>query len=188
MPCQAEDEPVQEPSALESLAQARDAYEVKVKAAVDPITAAYLKDLDRMMKSYGAKGDLESALAVQNEIKSLKTLATQVTVVGKWTWDGHDKEFLENGVFIGGQHKIQGTWKAVDKRVRTYQISWFDEKGKSNGYVDLLRMSSDGSTLFGKNNEGHVFIGKRINGNSAPAEPGVKGEQTSKINGKPIAN
>jgi hypothetical protein len=55
----------QEPA---DLVKARNAYKAEVEAAMAPITAAYLKQLEEMKKAYGAKGDLTSALALQKEI------------------------------------------------------------------------------------------------------------------------
>ncbi|MGD0900832.1 MAG: hypothetical protein ABR915_23620, partial [Thermoguttaceae bacterium] len=65
------DEPSKEPA---DLVKARAAYKAQIKAAVDPITADYLKTLDTMMKAYGAAGDLDSAQTVKAEIKALSTV------------------------------------------------------------------------------------------------------------------
>ncbi len=110
----------------------------------------------------------------------MKYLTIPVTILGKWTWDGREKEFLENGVFIGGNGKPQGTWLTVDKKAQKYQVSWFDEKGRSSGFVDSIRLSSDGSTLFGESNKGHTFIATRILDKGSKANPSETGftEQT----------
>ena len=65
--------PAKEPVAL---TEARDTYDARIRAAVAPITGEYLRELDKMMKSFGAAGDLESAQAVQNEIKEIKELSS----------------------------------------------------------------------------------------------------------------
>jgi hypothetical protein len=136
----ADDKPTQEPAAL---VQARKVYEAKVKAAVDPIRAAYLKQLDEMKKAFGAKGDLASAQAVQSEINSLGTPAT---IVGKWNLaaNNYSVEFKADGTATTNTGPT-AKWRCLDKKARTYQASW------SNGDVALMLLSSDGSTLSVKN-------------------------------------
>ena len=80
------EEPVdsKEPAAVVA---ARKDYQAKIKAATDPITGAYLKKLNAMMKSYGAEGDLDKAQAVQAEIKRFQHPARPLhPIVGKWTY------------------------------------------------------------------------------------------------------
>ena len=52
--------PTTKRKSLKVLVKARKQYEADVKAVVDPITTAYLKKLDKMLKDFGGKGDLES--------------------------------------------------------------------------------------------------------------------------------
>jgi len=145
----AQESPGKEPAALVKL---RKAYEAKVKAAVDPITAAYLKKLDEMKKSYGAEGDLESAQAVQKEIESLTTNKPKsaVTIAGTWSWGNAIVKFQDDGSGTydadgRGQGLTSGRWKCLDKKKRTYQVSW------STGSVDLMLLSPEGDTMICRN-------------------------------------
>jgi len=147
----AEDKPAQEPA---DLVKIRKLYETKVKAAVDPITAAYVKKLDEMKKAYGAKGDLESAQAVQKEIESMSTTKPAMTLVGKWTWAGGIAEFQKDG--SGKCGNSTSKWKCLDKKAHKYQIVW------AAGVTDWVQISSDGTTIFLKNNSGHTYTFQRL--------------------------
>jgi len=46
----------------------REGYQAELKAAQDPITAKYLKQLDAMMRKFGGEGDLKNAQAIKDEI------------------------------------------------------------------------------------------------------------------------
>lgn len=78
-------EPVpQEPPAL---VKARKDYEAKIKAVVAPITADYLRQLDKMMKTLGGKGDLAGAQAVKREIEAVQAspvVSDTKQAPGKW--------------------------------------------------------------------------------------------------------
>ncbi|MEI8375296.1 MAG: hypothetical protein WCJ35_20950 [Planctomycetota bacterium] len=162
----AQDNPAQEPAAL---VKARKDYEAEIKAAVDPITVAYLKKLDGMMKAFGAEGDLESAQIVQKEIKSFtseNTTAkpksaikrkTEVTIVGKWTFgSGRTNEFQQDGT-VKCSDGNPGTWKCLDKKTRRYRIVW-----SQGGWVDLLQLSSDGATYAARNNKGGTWTATKL--------------------------
>jgi hypothetical protein len=149
LPAFAQDKPSHEPAAL---VRARKAYEADVNAAVDPITEKYVKQLNELKKDFMAKGDLESAQAVQREIHGL---TVGVTLIGKWTWPpAASAEFLEDGT--SEAHSVKGKWKLVDKKTRKYKIVW------SNGYIDWVTLSADGTTLSGRNNHGDTFRSERL--------------------------
>ena len=151
----AADKPAKEPAAL---VQARKVYEAKIKAVVDPIKDAYVKQLEKMKRAYGAKGDLTSALAVQREIDSLTTAVkiTKITIVGVWAWPGGSPvTFQEDGTAKasnGGTAK----WTCLDKKTLKYQVSW------SSGVVDWLLMSPDGTTLVIKNSRGETYTTQKL--------------------------
>jgi hypothetical protein len=152
----AQDKPSKEPAAL---ALARENYEAKIKAAVDPIKAAFLKHLETMKKAYGAKGDLESAQAVQNEIDSLTTTKPKpaVTIVGKWSWNkSTTAEFREDGTAKCSDGNT-GKWKCLDKKTHKYQTVWAD------GNFDRMQMSADGqSSTVKNNNTNNTFDAQRL--------------------------
>ena len=150
LPAFAQDKPSLDPPAL---VRARKAYEADVKAVVDPITDKYVKQLGDMKKDFGAKGDLASAQAVQREIDGL---TSEVSLVGKWAWPiVGNAEFLEDGTSKAGGET--GKWKLVDKKTRKYKVVW-----SSNGYIDLLTLSADGTTLSGRNNHGGTVHAERL--------------------------
>ncbi len=155
-----------EPTAL---VQAREAYKAKVKAAIEPITADYSNQLDKLLKSCCAMADLRSALAVQNEIASHSVKAGTNTIVGKWTWYGRENEFVENGIVM---YNGDGRQKA-----RKYRIVGVREDGQT-GLVDLLTVSPDGSTLAGRNSNDHVYTGKRTT--ASPSALRSRGKRTSR--------
>jgi len=150
-------EPSKEPA---DLAKARLDYEAKVKAAVDPITAAYLKQLDAMMKAYGAAGDLDSAQAVKAEIKARtagQPSPAVPTLVGKWLWpSGECVEVKPNGEAVWQANGGKGKWVCLDKKARRYEIAW-----KSG--TDYMILSADGSTAICKNGnpKSRGFVAKR---------------------------
>jgi hypothetical protein len=53
------------------LTTVRASYLKQIEAATAPITAKYVEYLENLKKELGAKGDLESALAVQNELDAI---------------------------------------------------------------------------------------------------------------------
>ena len=138
------------------LAKARRDYEAKIKAVVNPITAANMKKLDEMKKAYGAKGDLVSAQAVQKEIDSLSPTKPVLTILGKWAWvDRVTVEFLEDGT-VKNSGGITGKWTCLDKKMGNYRVSW------SDGGFDWMQMSRDGSALACKNNRDRIWTGQRL--------------------------
>ncbi|HCE42820.1 MAG TPA: hypothetical protein DET40_04680 [Lentisphaeria bacterium] len=61
------------------LTQARSTFQTQMKAATTPIVQRYLQQLDALKKSLGAKGDVNAALAVQQEMDSLKESSSNDT-------------------------------------------------------------------------------------------------------------
>jgi hypothetical protein len=138
-------EPSKEPA---DLVKARLAYEAKVKAAVDPIRADYLKTLDRMMRDFGAAGDLDSAQAVQQEIKTVASVAKAKPdgIVGKWAWAlGLVVEFGQSGS-ASSTNGDSGKWVCLDPRIRKYEVSW------KSGSIDWMAVSADGMAASCHNN------------------------------------
>jgi hypothetical protein len=137
--------PSKEPA---DLVKARLDYEAKVKAAVDPITAAYLEQLDAMMKAYGAAGDLDSAQAVKAEIKARSAgqpSPAAPTAIGKWLWpSGEGVELKPNGEAVWLADGHVGKWSCLDRKARRYAVAW------KNG-TDYMILSADGSTAICKN-------------------------------------
>lgn len=149
----AQDKAAKEPAAL---VKERAAYEAKIKAVIDPITAKYLKKLSEMKKEFGGKGDLASAQAVQKEIERLTNAKNAVTIVGKWAWGGGTTvEFQKDGN-VKQSSGPTGKWTCWDQKTRRYQASW------TNGYTDWLLLSSDGMSLDGKNNQGDAYSHQKI--------------------------
>lgn len=60
--------PATEPA---ELAKTRTSYQQQIKIATDPIKLRYAEYLEGLKKTYGAKGDVDAALAIQKEIDSL---------------------------------------------------------------------------------------------------------------------
>jgi hypothetical protein len=150
-PAVSEKKPAEEPAAL---VKARDAYEAKVKAVVDPIKADYLKKLEGMKKDFGAKGDVASALAVEREIKSL---TATVSLIGKWDYfNGNTVEILADGTSKSRDGGFPGKWGCLDKKARKYQVIW------SIGFIDLILLSPDGTTLTVVSYKGNAEVNKFI--------------------------
>ena len=138
------------------LTRERIKYEASIKAAVDPITAKYLKTLDVMKKRFGGNGDLVSAQAVQDEIDRLteKNQDKQV-ILGKWFWAKQTSEFFKDGSATQTPN-ITGRWRCLNKSKRQYQVVW------SHGYTDWIVISSNGNDLVLQNNKGTKHTGHRI--------------------------
>lgn len=58
------------------LTSVRASYQKQIEAATAPITAKYVEYLENLKKDLGAKGDLDGALAVQNELDEIAGSAT----------------------------------------------------------------------------------------------------------------
>ncbi|MGD0900814.1 MAG: hypothetical protein ABR915_23530 [Thermoguttaceae bacterium] len=95
------------------------------------------------MRDFGAAGDLDSARAVQQEVKALTPLtnAKPDRIVGKWIWAGGVEvaTFQENGT-VNHTDGGTGTWTCVDRKLRRYQVAW------KNGHVDRIAVSADGTS------------------------------------------
>ena len=59
-----------DPARLSSL---RNQYQAAVERATKPVTASYLAELQKLKTEFARKGDLESAIAVEQEMKRLAT-------------------------------------------------------------------------------------------------------------------
>jgi hypothetical protein len=154
IPALADDKPAAEPA---DLVKARQDYEAQIKAAVDPITATYLKKLDAMMKAFGAAGDLDAASIVREEIRAIKARTSPVTIVGKWNWHVNDLiEFRPDGTVINLRNNDRGHWRCTDAKERKYHVLW-----RSGGFDNVV-ISADGLSLSAKNNGGDSFSAKKI--------------------------
>lgn len=154
VPALAEDKPTKEPAAL---IKARATYDAKVKAAVDPIKAAYLKHLDGMMKEYGAAGDLESAQAVQKEIKSLNLTgnnrdillaAKTATIHGNKLSCAQDED--GPGCLIGwtdAQDWASWEFRAVPKVAYDLSINYGCHPGTAGSVCEIKILSPTGKAL-----------------------------------------
>jgi hypothetical protein len=65
------DAPAQDPGDPVELRNARATYQQQIKVATDPIKSRYIQSLEVIKKTLGARGDVQGALSVQNEIDSL---------------------------------------------------------------------------------------------------------------------
>jgi hypothetical protein len=140
-----------EPAAL---AKARKTYEAKIKAAVDPITAEYVKQLEKMKRKLGADGDVAGAQAVQREIDSLKGTAP---IIGEWSWPNGDTVTVSSDGSFRSSSGLKGSWKSVSKKEHRYQLIW------STGVVDAIALSANGDEISGRNNQGVAFSSRRVN-------------------------
>lgn len=59
------------PAEPEELLKVRASYQQQIKTATDPIKQKYAEYLEGLKKTYGAKGDVNAAIAIQREINSL---------------------------------------------------------------------------------------------------------------------
>ena len=146
------------PLNLPILSKPGRSYEAQIKAAVDPITAVYLKKLDGMMKAYGAKGDLEAAQVVRNEIKRIvATKSTpKKTIVGRWAWaPGQIVEIREDGT---GKATDGSTcrWTCTDSKARKFRLTW------SGNATDTGQLSTDGSTISLKGSGSRAWTARRL--------------------------
>ncbi|MGA2063417.1 MAG: hypothetical protein ABSG86_00530 [Thermoguttaceae bacterium] len=166
--------PVREPAALVA---AREDYQGQIKALVEPITAEYLKKLDGLMKGFGAKGELESAQAVQAEMKLLagltareavskaeasKPAAPHCRVVGKWTWrsKGEIVEIHANGhCTTSADRQRAGKWVAFGKEGYKFNITWAT---KDRTWLNGLAVIDDSLCLVLDGSDGGTWAAKRI--------------------------
>jgi hypothetical protein len=137
-----------EPSAL---VQARKTHDAKLQKATETISEEYLKKLAELKQGFMAKGDLESALAVQKEIDKINF---PNSIVGVWQWPSSKVEFKKDGTCKIAN--ASGKWKCLDKKTKKYQIVW------STGFIDTVTLALDGKSLAGKNNRGDSFTVQRI--------------------------
>ena len=151
------------------LTKARKNYDKKIVDTIYPITKAYLEKLEELKREYGAKGELESAQAIQSEInkvgkanKSTKIASVKThSIVGKWQW--HDTESIEikaDGTARWKDNVKQsntGRWRCVDQKNRKYYFKWVGEAW------DFAVMSEDGNSLSITSNVREPFSATKLN-------------------------
>ena len=108
----AQKENVTEPS---DLTGARKAYQAKVRTVLDPITTDYRNQLEGLKKSYGARGQLTEALAIQKEIDSLK----ETTTTSEKKPEANTKRSVEE--------LVVGVWNAVGSIGGTRPLVIYDD-------------------------------------------------------------
>lgn len=81
------------------LVQLKKGYEAKVKAAVDPIKREYKIALEKLIKQYGASGNIKFAVEVQKELDSLSNIGTDKKDLEGTTWTWHREDIHETITF-----------------------------------------------------------------------------------------
>jgi len=130
LPLFAQDPEKKEPPAL---VKARADYQTEVARVLTPVTKTYLDKLEALKKDLGAKGKIEEAMAVQQEIEAVtpKTVSKDPSIVGTWlfSYPGGDsrvvvlardgKATVSDG---SGRRQIDtGTWSRIGKK---WRIQW----------------------------------------------------------------
>jgi len=82
----------------EELVKARKTYREKIEKLTAPVTKSYIKHLEAMKRKLGAKGEIEQALAVQQEIDSVSAAlpppSGDKAIVGTWRADGNPEQVV----------------------------------------------------------------------------------------------
>jgi hypothetical protein len=122
LPLFAQDTEKKEPAAL---TKAREGYQVEVARVLTPVTKTYLDKLEALKKDLGAKGKIEEAMAVQQEIEAVTPKPMSESFFGKWkdrygTW-----EFRAGGKcsLTGSNGKKDGVWQRSGKDI---VVTWPD--------------------------------------------------------------
>lgn len=147
----------------ESLTKAREKYVAKLKAATDPITADYLAYLDKLMKKFGADGDLESATKVREEIRKFSSpplaAVAPKTLVGQWVYGEGVLEFMSDGTLRDADGKtLHGVWRNLEKR--KFKLVWL-RGAAAAGVTDFITLADDGDSLTVLSSRGSKFDGHR---------------------------
>ena len=123
------------------LSQARSDFQKQVKTMLDPITKKYIQRLEDLKKKLGAKGDIDGAKAVQDEITRLKSIApdslenepnskdatTEKVLLGKWSFEKKDRSysaiwtFQKDGIVLSNNGTPRGNWEI---RKDVVYINW----------------------------------------------------------------
>jgi hypothetical protein len=148
----------------------RDQYQGDVAAAVKPIQERYIIRLETLLRTCTQRGDLSGALAVQQELQTLKVTkpeedtathrATKAAMIGgTWTWEttqaGEAKtiEFNDDGT---GNHGGRGNTKwrvTADNEVTITNPA----KGTA-----VIRLAPGLKSFAGTDYDGKPVIGKRF--------------------------
>jgi hypothetical protein len=118
-------------------------YEVDSQAALKPVKTRYEQQLQALMRSLTTKGDLAGALAVKNEIDSLK-LAVSRNPVGYWRFgNGAAIEIKDDGSVATSKDETAARWSWSNSAKGELRIRWSD-------HTDDLTLSEDGEKFTGK--------------------------------------
>lgn len=146
----------EDPRELVSL---RESYQKAREQALSPLDKKYVDALTALKTRFTKEGNLEAALAVDSEIKSISSSSSASTpaIPASDTLSRKEREKLEaslagnwrlasGGFFrIGGSALMYGGKKIEYSIDKDGSISAVDQDGKKA----LLRLASDGSTLAG---------------------------------------
>ncbi len=145
------------------LVSLRESYQKARQQALSPLDKKYVDALTALKTRFTKEGNLEAALAVDSEIKSISSSSSASTPAAPAqspasdTLSRKEREKLEaslagnwrlasGGFFrIGGSALMYGGKKIENSIAKDGSISAVDQDGKKA----LLRLSSDGSTLAG---------------------------------------
>jgi hypothetical protein len=109
------------------LAALRKSYESQVKQATEPLARAYLQNLDKLKKKYGAAGDIKSAALVQEEMDRVDDSSDGKSV--KFSCSATSSAGTQIGEFREGQkvkiEYVTGKWSITPN----YSVSPDDAKG-----------------------------------------------------------
>jgi hypothetical protein len=148
LPLFSQDTEKKEPTAL---TKAREGYQVEVARVLMPVTKTYLDRLEALKKDLGAKGKIEEAMAVQQEIEQVtpRPVSKDPAIVGIWTFGPYGTaQFNADGT--SRIEKVPGRW-VKGKKSGTYRVTW--DSGYSNDLVTVTKdkfktIDSTGKEIF----------------------------------------
>jgi hypothetical protein len=124
----------QEPPAL---VKARADYQTEAARVLTPVTKVYLDKLEALKRELGAKGKIEEATFVQQEIEAVtpKPVSKDPAIVGTWVFGPYGTaQFNADGT--SRIEKVSGRWMK-GKKSGTYRVTW--DSGYSNDLVTVTK-------------------------------------------------
>lgn len=148
----------------------REQYQGDIAAAVKPIQERYVLRLQTLLRTYTQHGDLAGALAVQQELDSLKAAkpeedteghrATKAAMIGgTWTWETAlrgDATTIQFGSDGTGSHGARGNtkWRVTGENEVTITNP---AKGTA-----VIHLEGDRKSFTGTGYDGKAVKGKRL--------------------------
>ncbi|MEM9480070.1 MAG: hypothetical protein AAGA58_10495 [Verrucomicrobiota bacterium] len=154
-----------EPSLPSDAVRIKQEFERSLESGKSKLASDYINRLERLKTNYTKSGDLDSVLAIGDEIQAAKTYTSEYSLADglkgtTWQWSGSNKEkiyFASNGIIKqeGWEKRgLETTWEVIDRRTVLLRVT----KGRDQNLHAILLFAESA-----KGFTGFDFDGKLLN-------------------------